>query len=147
MHILRLNTHLDITQENLIDIAWQVECWHYEWLIPFDWKLVNGNLTNILNALDTDCDIEYESDNARDELDDVVIWLRWLDDLIDIVLHNLSEKFPNENIEWYFTEMLDYHKLIVKHADEARNSVVSICTAIDPAYEFTKVPTHYTVIS
>jgi len=147
MHILRLDTHLDITKENLLDIAWQVGSGHHEWLMPLDWKIVNGKLADILDALDPDCDIKCESDSARDELDDVVIWLRWLNDLMDIALHNLSEKFPNENIEWYFTDMIEYHKLIVKHADEARESVVSICTAIDPAYEFTKVPTHYTVIS
>ena len=147
MHLLKLNTILDITSTHLVDIAHQIGDGFTEGLNPIEWKLVNWKGKDIIELLDPDCDIESDSDDARDELDDVVIWLRWLDDLMDIALHNLSEKFPKENIEWYFTDMLEYHKLIAKHADKARESVVSICTAIDPMYDFIEVPTHYTVIS
>ncbi len=91
-------------------------------------------------------DIEYIADTARDELDDVVIWLRGLNDLYDIAIKELDTKFPTENIKAYFDDIKEYHKLIVPHANEARDVVVAINKAIDPEYKFVDLPT-YTVIT
>jgi hypothetical protein len=90
--------------------------------------------------------IQYDADTARDELDDVVIWLRGLNDLYDIAIKELEEKFPTENIKAYFEDIKEYHKLIVPHANEARDVVIAINTTIDPEYQYSNLPT-YTVIT
>lgn len=91
-------------------------------------------------------DIECNADTARDELDDVVIGLQWLDRLYDTTIKELEKKFPTENIRAYFEDIKEYHGLIVPHADKARDMVVSINTEIDPEYKYSDLPT-YTVIT
>ena len=91
-------------------------------------------------------DIERNADTARDELDDVVIWLLWLNDLYDIAIKELDEKFPTENIRAYFDGIKEYHGLIVPHANEARDVVVAINTEIDHEYKYSDLPT-YSVIT
>lgn len=40
MHILKLDTHLDITKENLLDIAEEIGKGFSEWLSPMPWKII-----------------------------------------------------------------------------------------------------------
>lgn len=90
--------------------------------------------------------IENDADTARDELNDVVIWLKWLYDFFDEAIDQLQKKYPEDNIEWYFNDMKEYHGLITTHANDARKAVININIAIDPNYPCVDLP-KYTAIT
>lgn len=91
-------------------------------------------------------DIENDADTARDELNDVVIWLKGLSDFFDEAIEQLNTKYPNDNIEWYFNDIKEYHTIISKHANDARKAVIDINLAIDPNYPCVDLP-KYTAIT
>lgn len=91
-------------------------------------------------------DIENDADTARDELNDVVIWLTGLAKFFDEAIDQLQKKYPEDNIEWYFNDIKEYHGLITTHANDARQAVIDINLAIDPEYSYTELP-EYTAIS
>lgn len=91
-------------------------------------------------------DIENDADTARDELNDVIIWLKGLSDFFDEAIDQLNTKYPNDNIEWYFNDIKEYHGLITKHATDARKAVIDINLAIDPNYPCVDLP-EYTAIT
>lgn len=90
-------------------------------------------------------DIENDADDARSELDDVVIWLQGLPDLIKQAIKEIETANPTLNISAFFDDSLEYITLISKHAIDARNAVVTINTCIDPEYQYTKLPDYTTI--
>lgn len=103
-----------------------------------------GSIKDILN--DHYEDIEIEADDARSELDDVVIWLQGLPDLIKQAIKEIETTNPTINISAFFDDSLEYITLISKHANDARKSAVAVNTTIDPEYKYTELP-DYTAIT
>lgn len=127
-----------ITPGILRAIANEIEkTWLDTWRYPYPYKILSKP-KEILSELYPD--IETQADTARDELDDVVIWLRGLGELHTMAIKELERKFPKENIKEFFKDIQEYHSLIVPHANEARGAVISINLSIDSEYRYIDLP-------